>query len=68
MIRFFENLPTKSFDFDLEIFESKSNDSIFLKSHDKIIWFWFENFRIKIKWFDLSKITWQNYLILIWKF
>ena len=28
---------TKSFDFNLEILESKSNDSIFLKSHDKII-------------------------------
>ena len=28
---------TKSFDFDLEILESKSNDSICLKSHDKII-------------------------------
>ena len=37
MIRFFENLPTKSFDSDLEIFESKSSDSIYLKSHDKII-------------------------------
>ena len=52
------------FDFDLEILESKSNDSIFLKSHDKIIWFWFENFRIKIKWFDFSKITRQKHLIL----
>ena len=28
---------TKSLDFDLEILDSKSNDSIFLKSHDKII-------------------------------
>ena len=27
----------KSFDFDLEIFKSESNDSTFLKSHDKII-------------------------------
>ena len=37
MIRFFENHTTKSFDFDLEILESKSSDSIFVKSHDKII-------------------------------
>ena len=37
MIRFFENLPKTSFDSDLKIFESKSNDSTFLKSHDKII-------------------------------
>ena len=51
MIRFFENLPTKSFDFDLEILESKSYDSIFLKSIDKIIWFWFKNIRIRIFWF-----------------
>ena len=28
---------TNSFDFDLEILESKSSDSIFLKSHEKII-------------------------------
>ena len=28
---------TKSFDFDLEILESESNDSISLKSYDKII-------------------------------
>ena len=28
---------TKSFDSDLEILESKSNDPIFLKSDDKII-------------------------------
>ena len=28
---------TKSFDSDLKILESKSNDSTFLKSHDKII-------------------------------
>ena len=28
---------TKSFDFDLEILKSKSNDSILLKSHDKIL-------------------------------
>ena len=28
---------TKSFAFDLEILESKSNDSTFLKSHDKTI-------------------------------
>ena len=28
---------TKSFDSYLKILESKSNDSIFLKSHDKII-------------------------------
>ena len=28
---------TKSFDSDLKIFESKSNDSTFLKLHDKII-------------------------------
>ena len=28
---------TKSFDFDLDILESKSSDPIFLKSHDKII-------------------------------
>ena len=28
---------TKLFDFDLEILESKSSDSICLKSHDKII-------------------------------
>ena len=28
---------TKSFGLDLEILESKSSDSIFLKSHDKII-------------------------------
>ena len=28
---------TKSFDSDLKILESKSNDSIYLKSHDKII-------------------------------
>ena len=68
MIRFFENLPTKSFDFDLEILESKSSDSIYLKSHEKIIWFWFENFRIKIKWFGFSKIFRQNHLILTWKF
>ena len=37
MIRFFENRTTKSFDFDLKILDSKSGDSIFLKSHDKII-------------------------------
>ena len=37
MIRFFYNHTTKSFDFDLEILESKSIDSIFLKLHDKII-------------------------------
>ena len=37
MIRFSENLSTKLFDSDLKILESKSNDSIFLKSHDKII-------------------------------
>ena len=28
MIRFFENHTTKSFDFDLEILESESNDLI----------------------------------------
>ena len=28
---------TELFDSDLKILESKSNDSIFLKSHDKII-------------------------------
>ena len=28
---------TKSFDSNLKILESESNDSIFLKSHDKII-------------------------------
>ena len=28
---------TKSFDFDLEILEKESNDSICLKSHDKVI-------------------------------
>ena len=28
---------TKLFDFDLNILESESNDSICLKSHDKII-------------------------------
>ena len=37
MIRFFKNQLTKSFDSDLKILESKSNDSIFLKSYDKII-------------------------------
>ena len=37
MIRFFENLPTKSFDSVLKILESKSSDSTFLKSHEKII-------------------------------
>ena len=37
MIRFLQNHSTKSFDFDLEILESKSSDSTFLKSHDKII-------------------------------
>ena len=34
---------TKSFDSDLEILESKSSDSIILKSHDKIILFYIEN-------------------------
>ena len=36
MIRFFQNDMTKSFDSDLKILESKSNDSVFLKSIDKI--------------------------------
>ena len=65
MIRFFKNHTTKSFDFDLEILDSKSsdsfflksNDSIFLKSHVQIIWFWFENFRIKIKVFLVNSYS-----------
>ena len=37
MIRFFQNHMTELFDSDLKILESKSNDSILPKSHDRTI-------------------------------
>ena len=58
----------ESFDFDSKIFKSKSNDFVGRFSKKRIIWFWFKNFQIRIKWFCHVILEKSNYLILIVKF